>query len=551
MDKYIITQGEISSNNVKSAADLLKGQPQDNKNIFDRLPELIAERHNELVEYLQKDGTLVKAEDIAFIRLNADGQIEVSKDGIEWVATASSGHLVLDKDGNTLPQRTRLKFANSAVTDNGTETIVEGMPGPKGDKGDVGPVGPQGIQGKIAIPTINVSGDIEWALVQTHEAEVPAVRNIKGPAGPQGIQGIQGPVGPVGPQGAQGIQGIQGPQGIKGEQGEDGTSFKIKAIYPTLTDLEIAHPTGNEGDAYAIGTETDNTIYIWDMDKGVWKNVGSLRGPQGPQGIQGIQGVQGEVGPQGPQGVQGEQGAQGIQGPQGLQGPQGDPTTVNGKSGKSITLNASDVGALGARDTADNSAKLNGQPASYYATKTEVQAAQNTANGKAPTSHASTETTYGMGTSTNYGHVKLSGSVSNSSGKDGGVAATPSAVREAYNRAGTALTEAKSKLQRTELWRNASPSSEFAPQTISLDLSDYGWVLIEFRMIASEDVRVSAIVSINSSGRVYSGHDYNKTRTFAVTSSNISFNAGYEAKYNANMAVLNTSMVPAVIWGLK
>ena len=345
-----ITDVEINESNVKSAPDVLNADGEkstrDIKDIFDRLPELIAKKHNELVDYLQKDGTPVKAEDIAFIRLNADGQIEVSKNGTDWTATASSGHLVIDKNGNQLPQRTRLKFANSAVTDNGTETVVEGMPGPKGDKGDTGPIGPQGIQGKIAVPTVNNSGDLEWAFVETNEAELPAPRNIKGPAGVQGIQGPRGNVGPAGQQGVQGIQGIQGPQGLKGDAGADGKSFVIKSIYASLSALEAAHPIGNEGDAYAIGTETGNTIYLWDVDKGKWTNIGPMRGPQGPQGIQGVAGVQGETGPAGPQGIQGEQGVPGIQGPQGLRGPQGNPTTVNGKSGTSITLNAYDVGAL-------------------------------------------------------------------------------------------------------------------------------------------------------------------------------------------------------------
>ena len=368
MDEFKISQSEIANNNVKSAADYVREDPRDIKNLFDRLPELIASRHNQLVDFLQKDGTPVKAEDIALIRLNADGQIEVSKDGVEWIATASSGHLVLDKNGNQLPQRTRLKFANSTVTDNGTETIVEGMPGPQGERGAVGPAGPQGKQGKIAVPTVNNSGDIEWAFVETSEAELPAVRNIRGPQGVQGIQGIQGPAGVAGPAGVQGIAGVQGPQGLKGDPGKDGTSFTILDIYPTLTELKVAHPTGNEGDAYAVGTDTDNTIYLWGVDKGEWVSVGSLRGPQGPQGVQGVPGSEGPAGPAGPAGVQGIQGIPGIQGPAGERGPQGDPTTVNGKSGTSITLNASDVGALPASGTAVDSAKLGGQLPSYYAT---------------------------------------------------------------------------------------------------------------------------------------------------------------------------------------
>lgn len=49
---------------------------------------------------------------------------------------------------------------------------------------------------------------------------------------------------------------------------------------------------------------------------------------------------------------------------------------------------------------------------------------------RAPTSHASSATTYGKGTSTNYGHVKLSDSVSSTTAAaSGGTAATPYAVK--------------------------------------------------------------------------------------------------------------------------
>lgn len=52
---------------------------------------------------------------------------------------------------------------------------------------------------------------------------------------------------------------------------------------------------------------------------------------------------------------------------------------------------------------------------------------------RAPTSHASTATTYGIGTSSNYGHVKLSDSTSSTSSTSSGVAATPAAVKAAYD----------------------------------------------------------------------------------------------------------------------
>ena len=52
MENYKITAQEILQNNVKSAADRLDGTPQENKNVFDRLPELIASKLNAFVEYV-------------------------------------------------------------------------------------------------------------------------------------------------------------------------------------------------------------------------------------------------------------------------------------------------------------------------------------------------------------------------------------------------------------------------------------------------------------------------------------------------------------------
>ena len=66
-----------------------------------------------------------------------------------------------------------------------------------------------------------------------------------------------------------------GPQGLKGDDGADGKSFTVKALYSTLLALQNAHPTGAAGDAYAIGTTTNNTIYIWDADGAAWADIGA------------------------------------------------------------------------------------------------------------------------------------------------------------------------------------------------------------------------------------------------------------------------------------
>lgn len=59
-------------------------------------------------------------------------------------------------------------------------------------------------------------------------------------------------------------------------------------------------------------------------------------------------------------------------------------------------------------------------------------------SGKAPKKHSSTETSYGLGTSIEYGHLKLSDSTNNTSNVNNGVAATPYSVKLAYDLASEA-----------------------------------------------------------------------------------------------------------------
>ena len=65
---------------------------------------------------------------------------------------------------------------------------------------------------------------------------------------------------------------------------------------------------------------------------------------------------------------------------------------------------------------------------------------------KAPTDHSSDSTEYGSATTALYGHVKLSDSVTSPSSANGGTAATPSAVKSAYDKAQSAEDQAQSAL---------------------------------------------------------------------------------------------------------
>lgn len=232
----------------------------------------------------------------------------------------------------------------------------EGIPGPQG------PVGPQGAQGPIGPQgPIGLTGPTGPRGAVGPQGET-GPRGPKGDTGPQGPKGDAGPAGPQGekgdaftyedftpeqlndltgpqgPKGEQGDTGPAGPQGPKGDPGADGTSFVVLGRYDTPEQLRQAHPTGNAGDAYAVGDASNNEIYIWSVDEQAWTSVGSLQGPQGPKGDtgetgpQGPKGDTGETGPQGPRGDIGETGPQGPKGDTGEVGPQG-PKGDTGETG--------------------------------------------------------------------------------------------------------------------------------------------------------------------------------------------------------------------------
>lgn len=71
---------------------------------------------------------------------------------------------------------------------------------------------------------------------------------------------------------------------LKGHDGEDGKSFTIKAQYPTYESLIAAHPTGEAGDAYFVGEDSNPDLYVWLLDDNEWYNAGKIAGIKGDPG---------------------------------------------------------------------------------------------------------------------------------------------------------------------------------------------------------------------------------------------------------------------------
>lgn len=143
------------------------------------------------------------------------------------------------------------------------------------------------------------------------------------------------------------------------------------------------------------------------------------------------------TGPQGPQGARGATGATGPQGPSGQGIPAGGATgqILVKRSGADYDTNWA-TPTSGSGGTPDAHASTHAAGGSDPITPALIGAAtsgHNHTGTYAPISHAATATTYGKATSTSYGHVKLSSATNSASGLSDGTAATPSAVKAAYD----------------------------------------------------------------------------------------------------------------------
>ena len=213
-----------------------------------------------------------------------------------WKDTQSAGHkIVVSNEGvvRTLPQRAILRFENVEARDTGGETVIQALKGDKGETGLTGPQGPQGVQGPVGWTDLGQHFIGSFANFNVLVQQYPRPQNGAFATTLDDGQGYMGstyycPVTssywhPIGQPGV-GPSGAIGPQGPMGPAGADGKAFQLLGLYETYSDFIAAHPTGEAGEAYAVGTEDSNVIYIWDIGRESWISIGTMRGPEGPSG---------------------------------------------------------------------------------------------------------------------------------------------------------------------------------------------------------------------------------------------------------------------------
>ncbi|MGN1167200.1 MAG: hypothetical protein ACI4S2_12335 [Lachnospiraceae bacterium] len=112
-----------------------------------------------------------------------------------------------------------------------------------------------------------------------------------------------------------------------------------------------------------------------------------------------------------------------------------------------------------------------------------------------------------------------------------------------------------------KLWENASPTSNFASQTISLNLTDYDFIIVVFRYSIASNKYISAMAPINHDGvgnQVFGSFAIGEggamlahwRQTSEVSDTKITFMDGYKSTANSN-AVDNSYCIPVEIFGGK
>lgn len=376
-------------------------------------------------------------------------------------------------------------------------------------------------------------------------------------------------------KGSKGDPGPQGEQGIQGPKGDTGKGLDIVGRVDTAEQLPV---TAEQSEFWNVGYEPPYNVFMFN--NGAWENQGQLHGEKGDKGERGITFIPnlntaGELfwtndgglvnpepvnikGPQGEQGTKGDKGDKGDPGPQGERGIQG-PVGADGANGVVFTPKIDSDGNL---SWTNDGGLTNPEPVN-------ITGPQGTQGEKGET---------GIGIPPYGGVGQVLGKLSDadydvgwgqvgSAGIELGAVTLERINSSAYDTAPTpgssklvtsgGVEEALSgKISMTKLWENASPTSEFAAQTILQNVSSE----FEFIRVFFSFSREPSFEIMRDTSRVCNNiNNGDSTATMSVSTRKINFTDGVvsaeDAKYKTFPAgtptVSNTLMVPRIIYGIK
>lgn len=158
----------------------------------------------------------------------------------------------------------------------------------------------------------------------------------------------------------------------------DFPNIKVLGTFPTLADLQTAHPNGAglEGGYFVTG---NGEFYIWSTVTDQWESLGTIQGPKGDTGLQGDPGPKGDKPAHQWSGTSVK-----FENPDGTWGSLVNLKGQDGFGAGDMLKSDYDTNNDGKVDSADNADKLGNVAASLYALKSYVDAAVATLVDAAP-----------------------------------------------------------------------------------------------------------------------------------------------------------------------
>ena len=111
-------------------------------------------------------------------------------------------------------------------------------------------------------------------------------------------------------------------------------------------------------------------------------------------------------------------------------------------------------------------------------------------------------------------------------------------------------------IQKKLLWTNPSPSSDFATQTISVDLSNYKQIEVIMRVRSNNLTTTSNIIDVNAGGNgqnicAFGGKFANRVYNITSNKQGILFNPAYATNTYGSDVPDNAWCIPYKIYGIK
>lgn len=385
-----ITDSDLANKGVVGLPDTPNLSTGEMQRKFDEIAtDVIVPKFNELAEELDDIGLdkVTTSDDVTDFKLDDEGRLMISTNHGETFGYAgSTGHQIIDGSGTKYPARANLQFSQNVTIRDYDES--------NGNKTFLSISGEKGEPGKAATITIGNVESGDEAKVENVGSNTNAIFNMTFPKGNKGdaatiqVGTIRSGDTPSVTNRGTSSEAIFDFTLPKGEKGETGQGINILGEYDTLSDLQSAHPTGNPGNAYMVGTTNPKDLYVWDVDNSRWANQGALQGVKGDKGDAGSitigvvtegetmkvenvgtsedaifnftlkKGGKGDKGDSGTIAVgvvtSGDEASVTNVGtpesaifdfviPRGEKGERGNPTTINGKEGVNITLFGTDI----------------------------------------------------------------------------------------------------------------------------------------------------------------------------------------------------------------